>query len=185
VGIRLIDPSLPASELMSHCTSLETKITFNQQGPAGADGKDGAPGANGKDGVSPTVTQLSPDDTNCSAGGAAITDAAGHTALVCNGTDGKDGQPFSGTFKSPNGLFSVSVTDQGIKLQGPGGTISLSGGNVAVNSGLIALNPTGCAPAARVGDPVTVNGFASPMGGPVLSQGTLGPIGSNTVCIGP
>src|SRR5262245_30813 len=31
--IRLIDPSLPASNLMSHCTPLETQITWNEQGP--------------------------------------------------------------------------------------------------------------------------------------------------------
>ncbi|HVM56702.1 MAG TPA: hypothetical protein VMT74_04495, partial [Gaiellaceae bacterium] len=30
--IRLIDPSLPAHNLMSHCTSLETQVTWNQQG---------------------------------------------------------------------------------------------------------------------------------------------------------
>src|SRR5690242_15332130 len=36
--IRLIDPSLPSSNLMSHCTKVETKITWNQQGVAGAPG---------------------------------------------------------------------------------------------------------------------------------------------------
>ena len=88
--VRLIDPSLPASNLMSHCTNVETKFTFNQQGQQGAPGvpgapgKDGAPGANGKDGA-----------------------------------DGKDGQPFSGTFTSPNGQFSITVGDTGIKLAGP------------------------------------------------------------------
>ena len=95
--VRLIDPSLPASNLMSHCTSVETKFTFNQQGqqgapgPPGAPGKDGAPGANGKDGA-----------------------------------DGKDGQPFSGTFTSPNGQFSITVDDTGIKLAGPSNSIELN-----------------------------------------------------------
>ena len=94
--VRLIDPSLPASNLMSHCTNVETKFTFNQQGPQGppglpgAQGKDGAPGANGKDGA-----------------------------------DGKDGQPFSGTFTSPNGQFSITVDDTGIKLAGPSNSIEL------------------------------------------------------------
>ena len=31
--VRLIDPSLPPSNLMSHCTSLETQMTWNQQEP--------------------------------------------------------------------------------------------------------------------------------------------------------
>jgi hypothetical protein len=29
--IRLIDPSLPSSNLMSHCSSLETQVSWNQQ----------------------------------------------------------------------------------------------------------------------------------------------------------
>ena len=41
--IRLIDPSLPASNLISHCTSLESKITFDQQGRPGPIGANGAP----------------------------------------------------------------------------------------------------------------------------------------------
>lgn len=95
--VRLIDPSLPASNLMSHCTGVETKFAFNQQGQQGspglpgAPGKDGAPGANGKDGA-----------------------------------DGKDAQPFSGTFTSPNGQFSITVDDSGIKLAGPSNSIELS-----------------------------------------------------------
>jgi hypothetical protein len=91
--VRLIDPSLPASNLMSHCTSVETKFTFNRQGRQGLPGppgKDGAPGANGKDGI-----------------------------------DGKSGQPFSGTFTSPNGQFSITVDDTGIKLAGPSNSIEL------------------------------------------------------------
>ena len=43
----------------------------------------------------------------------AITDAAGHTAYVCSGQNGADGQPFSGTVSSPNGLYALSVTDDG------------------------------------------------------------------------
>jgi hypothetical protein len=67
--IRLIDTSAPSTSVLSHCTSLETQISWNQkgqpgaagpQGPAGADGKDGlngkdgapgAPGIDGKDGA--------------------------------------------------------------------------------------------------------------------------------------
>jgi Collagen triple helix repeat (20 copies) len=57
--IRLIDPAGPSNSLLSHCTSYETQISWNQKGPAGAagingtngvDGKDGAAGAKGTDG---------------------------------------------------------------------------------------------------------------------------------------
>ena len=61
--IRLIDPSGPSGSLLSRCTSLETQISWSQNGqkgdpgPAGArgsdgvDGKDGLPGATGLAGV--------------------------------------------------------------------------------------------------------------------------------------
>jgi hypothetical protein len=62
--IRLIDGSLPAATLMSHCTSLETSISWNQKGPQGIQGLKGDKGDPGKDGVNGT-----------------------------NGVDGKDGAP--------------------------------------------------------------------------------------------
>jgi collagen triple helix repeat protein len=46
--VRLIDPSLPASNIMSHCNSrLETQVTWNQQGQAGPPGPTGPKGATG------------------------------------------------------------------------------------------------------------------------------------------
>ena len=138
--IRLIDPTLPSTNLMSKCSSLETPLSWNatgQQGlqgiqgatgPAGADGKNGidgkngldgkngAPGTNGTNGVSPNVTSLAPGDAHCQTGGASITDANGTTAYVCNGQKGVDGTnatPFSGTFTSPNNLYSINVSDNG------------------------------------------------------------------------
>src|SRR6476469_2163573 len=74
-------------------TGLESPLSWNQQGPKGDPGTPGVAGANG---TSPTVVQLEANDANCPAGGAAITDAAGHTAYVCSA------QPFSGTFTSPS-----------------------------------------------------------------------------------
>jgi hypothetical protein len=109
--IRIIDPT------RQQCSSLlETEITFNQKGQTGA------PGTNGTNGTSPTVQQLSAGDPNCAAGGAAITDAAGTTAYVCsgqdgtNGTNGADGQSFDGTFTSPDGKYTLSVTDTGVHV---------------------------------------------------------------------
>jgi hypothetical protein len=48
--IRLIDPSLAASSLLSHCTSVETQISWNQQGQTGTPGKDGGQGPAGATG---------------------------------------------------------------------------------------------------------------------------------------
>jgi hypothetical protein len=121
--IRIIDPATEQCR-----ASNETEITFNQQGQKGDPGSPGAQGlpgthgtngTNGTNGVSPTVQQLAADDAHCPAGGAAITDSAGSTAYVCsgaNGQDGADGTPFSGTFTSPNGKYSLKVTDTGVVI---------------------------------------------------------------------
>ena len=91
--------------------------------PPGVDGTDGAPGPAGSAGVSPSVAPLAVGDRHCPTGGAAITDAAGSTAYVCSGAngadgaDGADGAPFSGTFTSPNGLYSINVTDAGVTVK--------------------------------------------------------------------
>jgi hypothetical protein len=126
--------------------SLETPLSWNQKGQKGEPGLPGAAGApgtngaDGDDGVSPTVAQLAQGDANCPAGGAAITDAHGSTAFVCSG------QPFSGTFTSPSGEYSMSVTDAGISLarggtpvvQISGSSIEITGHEVAVTSELDA-----------------------------------------------
>jgi hypothetical protein len=139
--IRLIDSTLPASNLMSHCTALETQITWNQQGQKGEPGAPGLPGKNGADGAngtSPTVTQLPVGDSNCPNGGAAITDASRSTAYVCsgqNGRDGADGQSFTGSFTSPNGAFSINVSDTGITLsRGSGPSIVITANDINVHS---------------------------------------------------
>jgi hypothetical protein len=137
-SVRIIDPDT------DQCKQNESAITFNQQGQTGNPGPQGPPGANGTNGtngtdgtdgtdgqpgVSPTVTQLAVNDPNCPAGGAAITDAAQHTSYVCSGT------PFSGTFTSPNGQYSISVTDTGITIKehlGP--VITLTGSDLKLSS---------------------------------------------------
>ena len=131
--VRLIDKSLPTSNLMSRCNPvLEAEVSWNQQGQQGLQGIQGPPGTAG---ASPTVAQLTAGDPNCLAGGAAITDAAGSTAYVCSGQDGLDGEPFSGTFTSPNGEYSISVTNAGITLShGSDASILLTGSNIAVDS---------------------------------------------------
>ncbi|HUH15048.1 MAG TPA: hypothetical protein VML35_04120 [Gaiellaceae bacterium] len=208
------------------CRSNETPIQWNEQGvagpagPAGADGADGEDGADGQDGAdgsSPTVAQLAPGDANCADGGAAITDAAGTTAYVCNGgqgpagQDGADGAPFSGTFTSPNGQFSISVTDTGVTVASPDSAISVTGSAIRVES--MGLDPIEISAANRIdvdsgaafelqaggtaslqsaagfavrGAAVSINGVGcqpAARAGDVVS-GTHIVTGSTTVCIG-
>jgi Collagen triple helix repeat (20 copies) len=187
--VRLIDPSLPAGNLMSHCTALETQISWNQtgqQGPAGPQGTPGAVGATGDAGP---------------AGPQGATGPAG-----AQGPKGDTGD-FSGHFASPNGLFSIDVGDGGIKLAGPSGSIAVSVGGeeikspddtVSVGLGTVAINGVsvtvqsastlglngalvelnGCgAPVARVGDLIVGSGEGAVVGS------IIGP-GDPTVCAG-
>jgi hypothetical protein len=49
--IRLIDKSLPATNLMSHCTDKETEVSWNQAGQPGAPGPQGVKGDKGDAGL--------------------------------------------------------------------------------------------------------------------------------------
>ncbi len=139
------------------------------KGEKGDPGTNGTNGTNGAPGVSPTVKQLTAGDRNCPAGGAAITDASGSTAYVCSGADGKsgaDGQPFSGTFTSPNGQYSISVTDTGITIKrdaGPlitllGDAITVRGGTVSVQANTNAEVRAGLNATVLAGGSATVKG---------------------------
>ena len=121
------------------CPKGYTALSWNQAGLKGDKGETGKDGTNG---VSPTVAQLLAGNSHCPAGGAAITDAAGSTAYVCSG---QDGQAFSGTFTSPNGQFSLKVTDAGVEIKGPDSTITVpSGGGVNVTSaGAVSITSGG------------------------------------------
>jgi hypothetical protein len=106
--MRLIDKSLPSTNLMSHCTDKETQISWNQagqpgpagpsgpQGPKGdtgtpgKDGMNGTNGTNGKDGVSVT-NAVEPAGPNCANGGSEFAVGSGTPTYACNGKDGKDG----------------------------------------------------------------------------------------------
>jgi hypothetical protein len=74
------------------------------------------------------------------------------------GSQGPAGPPgtFSGSFKSPNGLYSIDVTDTGVLLKGPGGTVKIDQGNVILkgtvgvqlNAPIVSLNG-GCSRVMR------------------------------------
>lgn len=48
--VRLIDPSLPARNLLGHCSRVESQVHWNAQGPAGPQGPKGDTGATGPQG---------------------------------------------------------------------------------------------------------------------------------------
>lgn len=75
-----------------------------------------------------------------------------------DGMDGKDGAPFSGTFTSPNGEYSLSVTDAGIVLAGAGSTINLTSAGVAVQSSRDLTLQSGFALVAQAGTGVSIAG---------------------------
>jgi hypothetical protein len=109
--------------------------------------------------------------------------AGANGADGAQGAQGKTGPAgtFSGTSTSPDGRFTLSVTNAGISLKGPGaslevdptavkikadGTAKVDGattevrgaGTLKVTGGIVRLGGSaGCAPAAKVGDTVTGN----------------------------
>ena len=105
---------------------------------------------------------------------------------------------FSGTFTSPNGAYSISVTDTGIQLTGPGSSVRLagagvtvegtgtttvrgtivavSGGTTTVDGAMVRLNgAAGCAPLVRTTDAIVV---------PEHAGVTFPSTGSASVCAG-
>lgn len=91
---------------------------------------------------------------------------------------------FSGTFESPSKQYSLSITDSGIELAGPSGSVEIDGagieidgaGPVSINGALVQLN--GCTrPVARAGDPVTGTAAGGDVNGTIAG-------GSPTVCTG-
>ena len=74
------------------------------------------------------------------------------------GPSGPPGQAgtFSGSFKSPNGLYSIDVLNTGLLLKGPGGSVKIDGGSVIVqgtvgaqlNAPIVSMNG-GCSRVMR------------------------------------
>jgi hypothetical protein len=133
--IRLIDKSLPSTNLMSRCTDRETEISWNQAGqpgpagtpgargepgPPGNDGANGTNGTDGKDGVSVSAAS-EPAGANCAGGGVQLTAVNGVT-YVCNGKDGVDGRDGA---NGADGHDGVSVTS----APEPAGSNCVNGGS--------------------------------------------------------
>jgi hypothetical protein len=91
------------------CLPGDRGVTWNVQGPAGAPGPAGPQGPKGDTG-----------------------DVGPSGPAGPQGPQGPAGT-FAGSFKSPNGQYSISVTDSGIELKGPGGgLVRLDTGNLVL-----------------------------------------------------
>jgi hypothetical protein len=92
-----------------------------------------------------------------------------------NGADGEDGEDFAGTFTSPNGQFSLSVTDAGVVASGPNGsqltigtgflTASGFGAQLALGAGSASLSGTTMGSLSAAGSSVMLSGFAATING--------------------
>ena len=155
-------------------------------GEDGIDGEDGAGGQDGDDGASfewrgawSNSASYEPLDVVRFAGdayvatapntGATPSDAAPWALMVARGQQGAQGDAgvFNGQFQSPNGAFSIAITNSHAKLIGPGQSVTVDGGAVSIQSSgptslqgsTVRLNGN-CKPIARVGDPTTPDGAA-------------------------
>jgi hypothetical protein len=202
--VRLIDTSLPSSNVLSHCTAFESQVSWNQKGQAGTPGANGANGANGADGKSVVMGDAG---ANCANGGVSLT-VGSDTRYVCHGANGQDGQPgtFSGHFQSPNGQYSIDVADTGIALDGPNGMVRVNSAGITLNSGsVLTLKSSGNAELKASGGlnlqgsgTTTVNGSTVQLNGCSRFLAGLGDLvqvnpssgsgniiqGSSTVCAG-
>ena len=98
------------------CKPGDSALAWGMQGPPGAAGPAGPPGPTGAAGLQGPSGPAGPP-------GAAGT--------------------FSGTFRSPNGQYSLTVLDTGIEIKGPGGKIKVNPGNLTMDGtgGLVFNSP--------------------------------------------
>jgi Collagen triple helix repeat (20 copies) len=118
--VRLIDPSLPASNVMGHCTSLETQVSWNQNGQPGPAGPAGQPGPKGDQGD---------QGANGAAGTAGAAGAPGP-----QGDPGPPGPPGSAGAAGKDGV-SVSESDAGANCPSGGTALTASNGTAYVCNG--------------------------------------------------
>jgi hypothetical protein len=121
------------------CQNGDAAVNWSIRGPQGLQGEPGPPGPSGPQGPS---------------GASGPSGPAGAT-----GPSGPAGT-FSGSFKSPNGLYSIDVLDSGITIKGPGGSVKIEQGSLLLqgtalarlNAPIISLN-NGCSGVMRQNAP--------------------------------
>jgi hypothetical protein len=93
----------------------------------------------------PPAISVSDAGTACPNGGVVLS-VGTQTNKICNGADGADGAPgqdgtlTAGDLSSPNGEYSIQITDLGIYLHGPAGTFVVGPTGVETVSDAFAGN---------------------------------------------
>ena len=152
--IRLINKQLSASSLLSHCVAgLETELTWNQNGPAGAPGSPGATGAQGPKGATGAIGPAGPPGAAGAQGPKGDPGAPGGQGLKGDpgatgsagapgtpGTQGPKGDPGETGAKGDMGATGAQGPkgDTGATgAQGPAGTGALTGSACTVPNGTV------------------------------------------------
>jgi hypothetical protein len=175
--VRLIDSTLPSTNLMSHCTSFETQVTWNQQGQQGLPGQQGLQGlqglkgdtgpqgAKGDNGATGADGAAGPAGPAGPAGGVVVATATGtgiDRLTTCeNTTVVSKGIVLSAPariFAIGNGVFSNNATSSGTEGRARVLLVNSSGAEIAATLSQEAKSPAG--PPHNVG--------------PFTSQGVLG-----------
>jgi len=125
------------------CKKNEQHITWNQRGPQGPKGDKGDKGDTGAKGATGADGPAGPTGAEGPTGPAGPTGEKGEQGddgatgpAGPQGETGPAGPPGGGTasLTSPNGLFKIEITDAGVVISGPGGTIHVDYDDAAVAS---------------------------------------------------
>jgi len=166
--------------IADECRRNERPVSWNvrgEQGPTGPKGDAGPKGDTGPAGAD-GVSLVSASAETIDAGEAASSEfdpATGHLHLrIPLGPQGEQGDPgppgdaglqgppgeFTGTYTSPNGAFSLTVANGGIRLVGPSAEVRIGPATTTLSADLVQLlgSPIslngGCRGVARFGDAV-------------------------------
>jgi hypothetical protein len=189
--IRLIDPSLPANNLMGHCTSLETQISWSQNGqpgptgPTGPKGATGAAGPQGPAGATGATGAPGPQGPTGAQGSTGPTGAQGATGA--QGDAGPQGATGAAGATGDTGAQGATGAQGDTGPQGPAGDTGATGapGPQGPTGAQGSTGPTGDQGATGdqgpTGDP-GATGAQGPQGdkgdpGDTGPQGTTGPAG--------
>jgi len=137
-SLRLVDTA-------SECDKKnETAISWNVYGPqgdVGPRGPQGLTGPQGATGPQGPKGDPGPQGDVGPQGPVGLTGPQGPAGT--NGTNGTNGTSFNGSYTSPNGKYKLRITNNGILLTGPGGSVTVERTRVHVRDGTPWSGPTG------------------------------------------
>jgi hypothetical protein len=129
--IRLIDPSLPQKNLMSHCSKLEQWLSWDGQGQPGATGPQGSAGATGPQGPKGDAGSTGPQGPAGQNGATGATGPQGPT-----GDTGPQGPAGAATFTTCSASLSVTPGHNGSAVANcDAGETATGGGFTQVSGG--------------------------------------------------